>query len=197
MKSLVFLVFVVFFVACSSGSDAPYTVQDCQTDFSCFLTAASSCEPAHVLFTDVMPGAKYHQKTVHYYELKSDAENCFVYMQILSMEKVYSDKAIALLVENGFTEDMIAEAQVKANKALDQYEGKDGVCTFNSSDATLTFLTKLEQGTLEGNVFCEHKPVGTIVSCRGVEDWKDADCRGLIFPAVTGDLGTYLGSKGY
>lgn len=150
--------------------------EDCSDVVGSLIKAADDCSPASVTCNTSTNVFGAVMTVTMVYEIRGmEADACVVYMRVEEVTVRFTEEGIQWRLESGATLEEIRQDEEEANLALDEMEGKDGVCRFGSTEDLKEWLRVLERQVTYGT------------SCVLEEgEWKcgyegDYECEGDLF----------------
>lgn len=153
--------------------------EGCGDSLSSLIKAAEDCSPASVTCTTSTNVFAAVMTATMLYEIKGmESDVCVVYMRLEEIGVRFTEEGIQWRLESGDTLEEIRQEEEEINLALDEIEGKDGVCRFGTTEDLEAWLRALEKQTYGGT------------SC-SLEDseWQcgyegDYECEGNLFESL-------------
>ncbi|MBA3321855.1 MAG: hypothetical protein H0T45_10480 [Pyrinomonadaceae bacterium] len=131
-------------------------------DYGCFIQAANTCRKAKLRSTDSNNIGSLMITVTYYSEIRGRQKGkCTFYTKLEEEDIKYDEALIRSLKEEGKTPQEIEQAELDANKAADETEGRDGVCSFTTEKLVTLLKERKEMSRFDS------------------KDWKD--CRGTMF----------------
>lgn len=152
----------------------------CEPGEDTLIEASQDCSPASMMCSATVNVFGMLMTSQISYEIQGmEADRCVLYVRMGEMSVRFSEELVQLMLEDeGVTPEDIRLMEEETNEELAQFQGRDGVCRFESTEDLATWL-----GTLKGGV-----SYGYSGSCELVEgEWKcDGDegspeCEGELF----------------
>ena len=124
---------------------------DCGDAVGSLIKAADDCSPASVTCSASTNVFGAVMTMTMLYEIRGmEADACVAYMRVEDASVRFTEEGIQWRLESGATLEEIRQDEVEANLALDEMEGKDGVCRFGSTESLKEWLRVLERQFLYG-----------------------------------------------
>ena len=151
----------------------------CGDGLSTLIKAAEDCSPAGVTCTTSTNVVAAVMTATMLYEIKGmEADVCVVYMRLEEIEVRFTGEGVQWRLESGDTLEEIRQDEEEANLALDEMEGKDGVCRFGTMEDLEGWLRALEKQTY-GGTSCSLEDGGWQCGYEG-----DYECEGDLFESL-------------
>lgn len=164
-----------------NDDDCLLQVVDCGSDDECFISQAESCSLAKQTQTTPLILFGVEQTNTNYYELRGlEEERCIFYIKIDHIEIKYTDELVQSLLDQNNTLEEIEQREARANARYDLAEGRDGTCSFKTTDL-VEMLNRWKEGTFSGGASCSLAADGSW-DCTYSGDFEVAqDCQGTYF----------------
>jgi hypothetical protein len=80
-----------------------------------------------------------------------EADRCVLYVRMDEMSVRFSDELVQLMLEDeGVTPEDIRQMEEEANQKLAEFQGRDGVCRFDSTEDLTAWLGAMKEGVSYG-----------------------------------------------
>lgn len=158
-------------VTCEPGEDA-------------LIEASQDCSPASMTCSATVNVFGMLVTSQISYEIQGmEGEQCVLYVRMDEMRVGFSEELVQLLLEDeGATSEDIRRMEEEANEELVQFQGRDGVCRFGSTEDLTTWL-----GTLKGGASYGYSGACELVDgewrCEG--DEETPECEGELFEPLS------------
>lgn len=139
------------------------SVVNCKNgDYGCFIQAANTCQKAKLRSTDSNSLGSLLISATYYSEIRGGQKGkCIFYTKLEKEDIKYDETLIRSLKEEGKTPQEIEQQELEANKAADETEGRDAVCSFPTEKLVTLLKERKEMSRFDS------------------KDWKD--CRGTLY----------------
>ncbi|NQU78423.1 hypothetical protein HQ545_01510 [Candidatus Woesearchaeota archaeon] len=138
------------------------TVQDCR-DMDCMIDAAGGCSAARGSHTAVLDDGEVVETTDYIIDIIGSAsQGCEFQLTIDEIELEYTNSAVSEMLADGMTQAEIDSDENIMNADMDEFEGDEGRCYFETDDL-VNLLETWEDSELE------------------MSAWDVADCDGEYF----------------
>jgi hypothetical protein len=150
---------------------------ECEPNEDALIEASRACSPAGMVCSATVNIFGMLMTVQTSYEIQGmEAGRCVLYLRMDEMSVRFSEELVQLMLEDeGITPEDMRRMEEEANEELVQFQGRDGVCRFDSTEDLTAWL-----GTLKGGVSYSG-------SCEFVDgEWKCDEGEGM--PECEGDL---------
>jgi hypothetical protein len=120
----------------------------CEPNEDTLIEASQDCSPASMMCSATVDIFGMLMTAQTFYEIQGMvAGRCVLYVGMDEMSVRFSEELVQLMLEDeGVTLEDIRQMEEEANEELAQFQGRDGVCRFDSTEDLAAWLGAMKEG---------------------------------------------------